>query len=310
MKKNLLILFAAILVAVSSCKPYHEQIYVDIANNETAFVIPLEEGTNNQQQFKSAKYLETKKVAVKRVYTPTIWHQTGRAWFSGEWIPSVSVIKVDRSPVTREWTSDDNTGTSKEKQDIDVESKESIGFGIGITCTASIPEDLASTFLYYYNGKNLAHVMDNNIRSYIQDILTSEFGIRNLSECQGQRKAIFDSMKVKTRQFFLARGIRIDNIGAAGEFHYLNTEIQTAINLQFVAEKKRDAATNEVAAAQEFLRAANAIKAQKELDADILIRQAFADAIRSGKLPVPTTLVVGSNMSLMDIYGATNLGKK
>jgi hypothetical protein len=309
MKKVFLFVFAIGLL-VASCRPYHEEIYVEIQPNETAFLIPLEEGTqDNQMKFESAEYLETMKVAAKRVYIPTIWHQTGHIRLRGEWIPTVKVLVVDRAPETREWTEDTETGTEKVKQDINVESKESIGFGIGITCTASIPEELASTFLYYYNGKTLDEVMDNNVRSFIQDILTSEFGIRELSECQAQRKDIFNIMKTKTTEFFLERGVRIDNIGAAGEFHYLNPEIQTAINMEFVAEKKRDAAENEVAAAQQFARAANTIAAQKDLDASILIMEAFAEAIRTGKLPVPQTLVIGDNMSLMDVYGAQNLNK-
>lgn len=308
--KKILFVALAIGLLFTSCRPYHEDIYVDILPNETAFLIPLEEGTQEfQTKFNSAEYLETRQVAAKRVYTPTIWHQTGHIKLRGEWIPTVVVVKVDRAPVTREWTSDENTGTSTQSQDINVESQESIGFGIGITCTSSIPEELASTFLYYYNGKTLEEVMDNNVRSYIQDILTSEFGIRELSKCQGERKEIFNVMKTKTAAFFIKRGVRLDNIGAAGEFHYLNPEIQTAINLEFVAEKKRDAAENEVAAAQQFLRAASAIKAQKKLDAEILIMEAFAEAIRTGKLPVPNTFVTGENMTLMDIYGATKLGK-
>lgn len=308
------ILFVALTIGLlfASCRPYHENVYIDILPNETAFLIPLEEGTQeSQEQFKSADYLESRKVAAKRVYTPTIWHQTGRAWFTGDWIPTVTVVKVDRAPVTREWTEDESTGTGKIKEDINVESKESIGFGIGITCTASIPEELASTFLYYYNGKTLEHVMDNNVRSFIQDILTREFGIRELSKCQAERKDIFEQMDTKTTEFFLERGVRIDNLGAAGEFHYLNPEIQTAINLEFVAEKKRDAAENEVAAANEFARAARSIEAQKKLDAEILIMEAFAEGIRSGNLPIPNTLVIGGDkMSLMDVYGATNLDNK
>ena len=312
MKKVLLFVFAIGLL-VASCRPYHEEIYVDIQPNETAFLIPLEEGTEDgQAKFKSAEYLESKKVAAKRVYTPTIWHQTGHVRIRGEWIPTVKVVVVDRAPETREWTGEAEDG-DKTKQDIDVESKESIGFGIGITCTASVPEELASTFLYWYSGKTLAHVMDNNVRSYIQDILTREFGRRELSECQSERKAIFELMDSTTYNFFIERGIRIDNLGAAGEFHYLNPEIQTAINLEFVAEKKRDAAENEVAAAQQFARAANTIAAQKKLDVEVLQQEAFAEAIREGKIQFPTHLTIVTNgnktVSLMDIYGAQNLNK-
>ena len=83
------------IAVVSSCgrKPYQEEKYVDINPNETAFVIPLEQGTKtDQKQLKSIDYLEQRKVATKRVYTPTIWHQTGRYDNDGEWIPSVYLL--------------------------------------------------------------------------------------------------------------------------------------------------------------------------------------------------------------------------
>ena len=313
MMKKLFLFALTIGLLMTSCRPYQENIYVDIQPNETAFLIPLEEGTQEAQaQFKSAEYLENQKVAAKRVYTPTIWHQTGRLRITGEWIPTVKVVVVDRAPVTRQWKGEGEDG-DVQKQDIDVESKESIGFGIGITCTASVPEELASTFLYWYRGKTLEHVMDNNIRSYIQDILTREFGIRELSDCQAQRKEIFELMDKKTTEFFLERGIRIDNLGAAGEFHYLNPEIQTAINAEFVAEKKADAADNEVEAANKFARAANTIRAQKMLDVDVLQREAYAQALKEGKIQFPTHLTIvtsnGKTPTLMDIYGAQQLNK-
>lgn len=317
--KKVFVAIMAIVFAGSvftSCKPYQEEKYVDIKPNETAFLIPMEKGTKeDQSKLKSEEYLEQHKVAAKRVYTPTIWHQTGRGWWAGEWIPSVIVIKVDRAPITREWTGAENTGTSNKREEISVESSNSIGFSIGITSTASIPEEDAAKFLYYYNGKTLEEVMDNNVRSFIQDILTREFGNRELTQCQKQRKDVFDVMREAVIKHFSSRGIRIDNIGAAGEFTYLNSEIQTAINTEFVAEKKRDAANNEVLAAQKYSQAAEAIKAQKNLDADIRIKDALAQAIEDGKLTWPSTLsiVVGGQStqipSLIDLYGLKNMNK-
>jgi hypothetical protein len=293
----------------TSCarRPYQEEKFVDIGPNETAYVIPLEQGTKNQKALKSVEYLEEKKVASKRIYTPTVWHQTGRWDSDGEYIPSVIVIKVDRSPVTREWTKSGDSGTSRSNQQINVESSNSIGFTVGITCTASVPEDQTSTFLYWYGGKSLSQVIDDNIRSYVQENLTRNFGQRDLTKCQLERKDVFTDMEQKTKDFFTTRGIRIDNIGAAGEFTYTEPDIQVAINSQFIAEKKNDAAKNEVAAAQEYAKAGEAIKSQKNLDAQVNIMNALAEAIKSGRLQVPQTLVMSPGMSLMDLYGAKNL---
>ncbi len=311
MKRTLMpiAIFAIMMMAFAACGPYHEQKFVTLKPSETAFVIPLEQGSlTNQKQLKSIDYFEQKKVSSKRIEIPTVQHNTGRGPGSYEWIPTVTVIVVDRAPVTREWRSEPTQGTSKKNEEIQVESQNSIGFAVGITCTASIPEEDASTYLYWYGEKKLSDVMDDNVRSFVLDNLTGAFGSRDLTHCQNERKIVFDSMKVQTARFFAARGVRLDNIGAAGEFRYIEPEIQTAINLQFVAEKKKDAAVNEVAAANLYATAAQAIKAQKELDANINLINSLADAVKNGKLTWPSTLVLGQNQSLMDIWGAKNLG--
>ncbi len=304
------ILAVLVLVSISSCKPYHEDLYVEVLPNETAYVIPLELGSKeNQTKLKSESFLEQNKVVSQRIYTPTQWHNTGRMWWSGDWIPSVRVIKVVRTPITREWTAK-GAGTNETKQeDIEVESKESIGFGVGITATASIPEEWATKFLYNYNGRSLSQVMDNDVRGFVQNILTTEFGIRDLSQCQADRKAIFDTMRVATIRHFAALGVRIMNIGAAGQFNYIDKSIQNSINEKFSSEMKIAAAINEVTAAGKFIQAKVAIEAQKNLDANINIKNAIADGIRSGKIPVPNT-VAGSNISIMDLYGLKNLNSK
>ena len=282
MKNYLVLVVIAIALSSSftSCmKPYQEERFVEIEPNETAFVIPLEEQTkNNQNVLNSESYLNEKKVAAKRIGVPTRFHQTGRMSWSGEWIPTVRVIKVDRTPVTREWTAADGTGTSgNKKENIEVESKESIGFGIGITSTATIPEEWAAKFLYNYNGKTLAEVMDNDVRAYIQNILTSEFGILILSKCQAERKNIYDKMRNLTTEYFSNMGIRILNIGAAGQFDYTDESIQIAINEKFASEMKIETSSNLVAAANNFARAASNIEKQKMLDARILNLEADAN---------------------------------
>ena len=311
MKRKLMAiaLFAIMVAVFTACGPYHEDIYVDLKPSETGFVVSLEQGSlTAQKQLKSIEYFEQKKVAAKRIPIPTVKHDNGRGAASYIWIPTVKVIVVDRAPVTREWRSEPGQGTSKKNEEIQVESENSIGFAVGITCTASIPEEDASTYLYWYGEKKLSEVMDDNVRSFVLDNLTGAFGSRDLTHCQKERKVVFDSMKVQTARFFAARGVRLDNIGAAGEFRYIEPEIQTAINLQFVAEKKKDAAVNEVAAANLYATAAQAIKAQKELDANINLINSLADAVKNGKLTWPNTLVLGQNQSLMDIWGAKNLG--
>lgn len=303
--KKIILLLLVVLSATSCIKPYQKEIYEEIGPNETAFVIPLEKDTKgSQSKLKSEEYLEANKVAAKRIYIPTQWLKTGRLPNSGHYIPSVRVIKVDRAPVTREWTSANGTGTNgNKKEDIDVESKESIGFGIGITTTASIPEEWASRFLYLNSGRTLAQVMDTDVRAYIQNLLTSEFGNRTLAECQDERSAVFSFMRKSTVEYFEGMGIKILTLGAAGGFDYAEPKIQAAIDDKFASAMKIVSAENEVLAAEKFSRARKSIEAQKLLDANIGVLKAIEDGIRSGTLPMPSTLVTGSNnFSLMDLY--------
>ena len=293
MKKNSLLLVAMLLVlALVSCRrPYQEKRYEVIAPNETAFVIPLE-GANktNQGKFGSEEYLQESKVAAKRIEIPTRFHQNGRRDWEGEWIPTVMVIKVDRSPVTREWTADPSKGTTNKNEAIEVESKESIGFGVGVTVSASIPEEMTSKFLYNYSGKTLADIMDKNVRSFVQDYLSKSFVAFVLDTARTKKAQVFDNLRTEARQFFLKKGIYIENIGAAGQFIYTEKEIQEAINSKFSAEMKVKAAKDEAEAAKEFLKAKSAIEAQKMLDANIALMHAQANYLNKWNGVYPTSM--------------------
>src|SRR5437868_11284483 len=88
----------------SGCvKPYDTPEYMEIDTSETGFLIPLEGDTVSQAKFQSEDYLKQRKVAAKRVRVTHRWSQEGRLPNSGRWIPTVRLIKVNRSPVTREW---------------------------------------------------------------------------------------------------------------------------------------------------------------------------------------------------------------
>ena len=114
-------------------------------------------------------------------------------------------------------------------------------------------------------------------------------------------------MKDSTINFFNDFGLTIINLGVAGEFAYTNTTIQESINAKFISQMKVISAQNEVDAANKFATATEAIKKQKELDADIGIKLALSKAIESSKLTWPNTLVLGNNQNLMDIWAAQNL---
>ncbi len=285
-KFHFTILFAAVASAfiLTGCGPYPTEQAVEVKNNETAFVVPLEGDTKAKQaQFMSIDYLEKAKVATKRIVIPLRKRSTGRAWFDYEWIPLARVIVVDRSPVTREWL---------EKAGIKVESLDSVGFTVGVNCTGMIREEDAAKFLYYYPGNSLSDVMNKNVKGFIQNVLAREFGSRNLSKCQLEKKDIVLDLSKELTTHFAQYGITISSVGIADGMSYDNVEVQKTIDAVFVnetrvkqAEQEREAqkiinekdlsiAQNERLKAEEFAKAAEAQTKMVELK----IRQMEAEA--------------------------------
>ena len=251
MKRLLLaVLLVSMVLSVASCrKPYDVPEYAEIKNNETAFVIPLEGEISKQGKFKSSEYLQSKQVATKRIRVPHRFSQTGRRGWNGEWIPTIKVLRVDRAPVTRQWTADTITGTSKADEAIWVESKDSVTFSIGFSTTAYIEEENSALFLYKYTSSNLAQVMDTEIRARIQATGAEKCGEYDLDELRGKKSEVIKAVRADAIPFFAERGITITTIGMFGGFTYKNPDIQTAIDevfrsqqLEDVAEAKRKAA--------------------------------------------------------------------
>ena len=300
MNKNISFCLAFALLtifAMTGCGPYPTEQAVEVKNNETAFVVPLEgDSKGAQAQFMSIEYLEKAKVATKRIISPLRKRSTGRAWFDYEWIPLMRVITVDRSPQTRQWL---------EKDGIKVESLDSVGFTAGVNCTAMIREEDAAKFLYYYPGGSLAEVMDRNVKGYIQNVLAREFGSRNLSVCQAEKKNIVLSLAQELTTHFAQYGITISSVGIADGMLYDNAEVQKTIDAVFVnetkvkqAEQERAAqrivnekelsiAQNERLKAEEFAKAAEAQTKMVELKIRQMEAEARLEAARrwDGKAP-------------------------
>src|SRR5947207_838865 len=100
-----------VVAALGCIRPYDVPEFIEVDSSESAFLIPLEGDTANQAAFHSVEFLKEKKVAAKRVQITHRWNQTGFMPRTGEWIGTVRLIKVDRRPVTREWTRSPKSGT-------------------------------------------------------------------------------------------------------------------------------------------------------------------------------------------------------
>lgn len=232
---------ALMCLVFASCKPYQKPVYKEVRNNETAFVIPLEGDVGNQAKFGSKEELEKHKVATKRIEIPTRWDQQGRHNTDGEWIPTVTVIIVDRSPVTRNWEQGSN-GTSKQDQAIWVESSDSVGFSMGFNCTAFIKEEDTAAFLYWYSSGSLSTVMDSEIRGRVQQIAAEESAKLPLDVLREKKNEIAATVRVDIIPFFEKRGITITTVGMFGGMTYENKEIQESIDKVFVAQQQKNVA--------------------------------------------------------------------
>jgi len=277
---------AVLGLALLTIKPYDRPEYVEIGTSESAFLIPLEGDTANQASFQSVQFLKQKLVAAKRIRITHQWSQLGFWPASGEWIPDVKLIKVDRRPVTREWTQSSQTGTSAKNEAVAVESKDSVNFTIGISCTAYIPEELAPVFLYSYPAKSLAEMMDMEVRARIQQIVAEEAGKHDLDLVRSKKNDIMKAVREDVLPFFRNKGIEITTVAMVGGLSYDNPEIQKAIDeaakssqLKVSAEARREAQEVEnktVKLAAEGK--AQALRLEAEARAQAALTQADANA--------------------------------
>jgi len=240
-------LMVSALLALTGCGPARVLPLETVGPNETAFVIPLEGATGTQEKFESIEFLAKHKVLTKRIEIPVRERSIGRMWWDYEWIPTVRVIKVDRSLVTREWAQ----SAGKNVNAVAVESIDSIGFHVGVNLTTFITEEDAATYLYFHTSKPLADVVDQNVRGFIQDQLATAFGQLSLEESKRQKARIFAETEKETIAHFKKYGVTISNIGNAGGLEFDDPKIQAAINDTANAEMSIQVAMKEKLAQDE-----------------------------------------------------------
>jgi hypothetical protein len=232
-KTALFIPMALGLFGMISCAPVKVIDYKDIKSNETAWAIPLDaESKNNQVRFDSVAFLNQKKISVKRIMIDKVSRKIGRMPWSIEWIPTIQIITVDRSLVTREWTSN-----SQSKQGIVVVTQDSVGLEVGLTITASIDEEDASTYLYYHGARPLSQLLDENVRSFAVSELTREYSNRDLTTAQKEGDIIYKNLFDNAVKIFKAKGLTVQFLGNQGGLEYKEARVQNSINARYIAEQ-------------------------------------------------------------------------
>lgn len=296
-------IFAALLLG-GCMKAYDRPEYVEVDTSETGFLIPLEGDSTLQARFESVEYLQERKVAAKRVQLTHRWNQEGRLPNDGRWMSTVRLIKVNRSPVTREWTAEQKHALGDKA--IWVESADSVGFSMGFTCTAFIDEKDAATFLYWYPSGSLANVMDTEVRGRIQQAAAEVAAKYPLDSLRAKKQEIADAVKADVTAFFTQRGISVTTVGMFGGMTYENPAIQKAIDETFITQQLKVVSAAKFEAQQkeneriELEANATAEKlrreAQGKADARLAEAKAEADAIE-----LVNKAVAGSGPLLMQI---------
>lgn len=218
-------------------RPYKTPIIEEIEPFQTAFVIDLTGGTEDQAKFSSIDFLEQAKVAAKEIELPQRWVQTGKLPTVGAWRPTQKVIRVDRTDVSRLWTKETSTGTSAKSQVLEAESQDSVGVGIGFTLTASILEEDAAKYLYYYPNRALTQVVDGQIFNSAQAVFSEVCGKYPVKSLPNYKDEITGTMREDLIPLFKKKGITIDpTMGIHGGLLYDNPAIQDAIDAVFIAQ--------------------------------------------------------------------------
>ena len=273
--KKLIIL---LLVIVMTCtlftgcrKPYDTPEFVTIQASQTAFLIPLVGDTTTQSAFESEDLLNEAKVATKEIQIPHRWVQTGRKNWMGEWKPSVTLIVVERKPVSRSWESGDSTATSANKA-IFGETADQIGIYVGMNCTAMIEEKDAAKFLYRYNNTPLETVIDTDIKKLVEDRFNIETAKYTSTELGAKKGEIMEAVKEYVIPYFKEYGITITVLGMKEGISYENDEIQKAIDAKFASEQEL--------VIQQNKNEATLAKAEADATATIMAAEAQAEANR------------------------------
>ena len=271
---------ALLLLVVTGCYRPVEPVKLEvIAPNEEGFLIPLTGDTKKQVSTASEEFLKQSLVLTKQVRIPQQWVQTGWHDYQGAWKDAAVLIKVDRTPVTREWTADPNSGTSNKNEAVWVQSSDQVEWSTGWTCTARITgrEDAVKFLANYPNGA-MAKVMDEEVRSKIQAIFGLAVTDTPMEKLRKESTPVMKRTIEEVTLFFKERGMTITNLGITGGYVYKDTKIRDMMVEVFNAEQGAAIARAGTETQREKNKAIE-LSGQAEAAKLLVVKQAEADGI-------------------------------
>jgi len=309
------LIVVALLVFNAFKRPFDRPEIITIMSNETAFLVPVVGNSDNQKKFLNEDDMQRQLVTEKDIRIPHYWLQTGRLPSQGEWRAKSRLLIIDRTPETREWVNGPAGTNSGADEAIKVEAKDSITFYSGMNCTAMIKESDAVAYRYNYGERQLAAIMDTEIRPMVEALYAEIAGTMNYEGVISNKDSIISYIRTgrgdldatnaisatyddkgneltpyvpaKPAQtavtgvlaYFKERGITISVLGMKGGLVPENAEIQKSIDEKFKAEKEYQTqqAINKRNVEQSQAEAEAKLGAQKSLN-QMKIEQAEADA--------------------------------
>lgn len=271
------------LILCAGCHRPFEPVQLEVINpNEEAFLLPYLGDTKSQSSTNNEEYLKENLVYTKQVKIPQQWVPKGFeiVGANGSWKPAAVLVKVDKSPVTREWTADSASGTSVKNEAIWVMTSDQVEFSTGWTCTARIASrDDAVKFLHNYPNGSLQTVLDAEVRGKLQSVFGLE--VTDLPMDKLRKEATPHIIKTvgDITEFFSTRGITITNLGITGGFVYKDKTIMDTMVKVFNAEQEKSIATAEYVAQDERNKKVLS-EAEGKAKAIIVTKQAEADGIK------------------------------
>jgi len=234
------LLLATTLVS-SGCSPYKVEQFVEIEDHETAFLVPMEGGQEQQEALNSREFLEKNFLSIKRVTLPLRAKKTGRMYWDMEWIPTARVVKTSRTPVHREWTGN---------MSLTAQSREGTKFRLDSVIAAGILEEDAALFRSNYKDVPLGQILDTNVRGFAQGKVAELFGNLPLEEAQRKKVEIFDAAEAATIEEFKKFGVTVMYFGNRGGLNYVNPKVQASVDQKFLEAVKQQIETKKLVAQQ------------------------------------------------------------
>lgn len=273
----------ALLPLTAGCwRPFEPIELQTISPNEEAFLLPLTADVKQQTSTNNEEYLKQNLVYTKQVRIPQQWVQKGYEYLgpNGKWQAAAILVKVDKSPVTREWTADPNSGTSNKNEAIWVMTSDQVEFSTGWTCTARIASrDDAVRFLHNYPNGSLKDVLDTEVRGKLQATFGLEVTDQPMTKLRQEATPHILRTTKDVCDFFKDRGVTITNLGITGGFIYKDKSIMDTMVRVFNAEQEKAIATAGFQAQEETNKAVFA-EAEGRAKALIMSKQAEADSIK------------------------------